>query len=101
MSVESADDRAAFIADFGVAITWAGAPATFLGIFERPSIMVEGLSEMTVIDRDASLLCLEVDLPGAAGEDDAVTVEGESQAYRCQALRPDGTGFVVVDLKRA
>lgn len=101
MTVESADDRAAFIADFGVPVTWAGAATTFLGIFDRPSIMVEGLSEMTVIDRDASLLCLEADLPSGAAEDDAVTVEGESQAYRCQALRPDGTGFVVVDLKKA
>lgn len=101
MTVESANDRAVFIADFGVPVTWAGASETFLGIFDRPSIMVEGLSEMTVIDRDASLLCLEADLPGGAAENDAVTVEGESQAYRCQALRPDGTGFVIVDLKKA
>lgn len=101
MSVESADDRAAFIADFGVPVTWAGAGSTFLGIFDRPSIMVEGLSEMTVIDRDASLLCLEADLPGGAAENDTVAIGGESQAYRCQALRPDGTGFVIVDLKKA
>lgn len=101
MSVEFADDRAAFIADFGVDITWAGSATPFLGIFERPSIMVEGLAEVTMIDRDASLLCLEAGLPGGAGEGDAVTIAGESQAYRCQTLRPDGTGFVVVDLKRA
>lgn len=101
MPIESADDRAAFIVDFGVTVTWAGAGGTFLGIFDRPSIMVEGLSEMTVIDRDASLLCLEADLPDGAGEGDSIAVDGESQAYRCQALRPDGTGFVIVDLKKA
>jgi|GEM_PF-844236 len=101
MTVESADDRAAFIADFGVAVTWAGAGTTFLGIFDRPSMMVEGLADVTVIDRDASLLCLEADLPGDAAENDTVAIDGESQAFRCQALRPDGTGFVVVDLKRA
>lgn len=101
MTVESADDRAAFVADFGVAVTWAGAGETFLGIFERPSIMVEGLAEATIIDRDASLLCLEADLPEGAAEDDTVAIAGESQSYRCQAIRPDGTGFVIVDLKKA
>jgi hypothetical protein len=101
MTVESADDRAAFVADFGVAVTWAGAGMTFLGIFDRPSIMVDGLAAAAIVDRDASLLCLAAGLPQGAAEGDTVTIAGESQAYRCQTLRPDGTGFVVVDLKKA
>ncbi|WP_425065616.1 head-tail joining protein [Reyranella sp.] len=101
MSVESADDRAAFIADFGVDITWAGAPATFLGIFERPAVSTEDGYGAGGTDRVPKLLCLESSLPAGADEDDAVSVAGEAVAYACARILPDGTGFCVVELKAA
>lgn len=103
MSVESAADRAQFLVDFGGPVAWMRGATSWplTGIFERPAIMVEGLSEAAMIDRDASLLVCEADLPSGAAVDDAVTVEGQAQAYACQAIRPDGTGFAVIDLKKA
>lgn len=100
MSLETADDRATFIADFGVTVTWtrAGQPSDFLAIFDRPTLLVDGLAEIGVIDRQASLLCVEATLPAGATEGDPVSIEGEGQAYACRHIRPDGQGFVAVDL---
>jgi hypothetical protein len=103
MAVETEDDRGAYLADFGVGVTWtrASVAQTFLGIFDRPSTMVDGLGEVMAIDRDASLLVIEADLPAGAAEDDPVAVEGESQAFACKNIRRDGQGFAVIDLKKA
>lgn len=102
MTVESAADRATFLADFGVTVTWtrSGTPSPLTGVFDRPSIMVDG-GEAGMIDRDATLLVREADLPSGAVEHDAVAIDGESQSYRCRTIRPDGTGFAVIDLKKA
>lgn len=103
MAIESAADREQFLVDFGVDITWTRASVAqdpVLGIFDRPTIMVDG-SEVMLLDRDASLLCREADLPTGAEEGDPVAIAGESQAYKCRAIRPDGQGFVFVDLKKA
>lgn len=102
MTVESAADRATFLADWGVTVTWSrsGTPSTLTGVFDRPAIVVEG-AEVGLIDGDASLLVREADLPSGAVADDPVTVAGESQAFACLAIRPDGSGFAIVDLKKA
>lgn len=103
MTVESPEDRAQFLLDFGVATTWSrdGVPQeAFLAVFDRPSLLVEQ-AEITLIDRDASLLARESDLPDGAAEGDPIAVAGESQAYKCRNIRPDGSGFAIVDLKKA
>lgn len=102
MTVESAGDRAAFLADFGVAVTWTrgAAPSTFAAIFERPTQIVDDGS-VSVIDRVASLVCSEADLPTGAAIDDAVSVAGESVTFKCQAIKPDGSGMAIVGLKKA
>lgn len=104
MTVETDGDRAAFLADFGVSVTWTRdgvAQTPFLAIFSRPTRRVEGLSEIDMLDREAFLHGPAVSLPAGALEDDPVAIEGESQAYACRSIRPDGTGWCVVDLKRA
>ena len=105
MPVESADDRAAMLVDFGATVSWtrgAGGPVTtFTAIFDRPSLDVPG-QEVALVDRNPALLCREADLPSGAAEDDAVSVVdelGASHSLRCKLIRPDGTGFAVVDLK--
>lgn len=100
MSLETADDRAAFIADFGVTVTWtrAGAPSEFLAVFDRPTRQVDGLVEIALLDRQASLICVDAALPVGAMQGDAVSIEGEGQAYACKSIRPDGQGFATVDL---
>lgn len=102
MTVESAADRAAFLADFGVVVTWtrSGTPSTLTAIFDRPAILVDA-GEQTLIDRDASLICREADLPSGAAEGDPIAVAGETVTFLCQAIRPDGQGMASVDLRRA
>jgi hypothetical protein len=106
MTVESASDRAAFLADFGVTVTWTrsagGSASTLTAIFERPSDLVDGQAEVELLDRHSTLLCREADLPSGAAEDDPVSVVdelGSTHSLRCRLIRPDGTGFAVVDLK--
>lgn len=103
MYLESPSDRTAFIDDFGMTVTWsrAGEPSDFLAIFDRPTRQVEGLAEIGVLDRQASLLCVEATLPAGATQGDPVSIEGESQAYTCRSIRPDGQGFAAVDLAAA
>lgn len=100
MSLESAADRTAFIDDLGVTVTWSrgGDTSDFLAIFDRPTRQVDGLAETGVLDRQASLLCVEASLPAGATQGDPVSIEGEGQAYACRAIRPDGQGFAAVDL---
>lgn len=102
MTVESAADRAAFLADFGVTVTWTrgAAPSTLTAIFDRPAILVDA-GEQTLIDRDASLICREADLPSGADAGDPIAVAGEVGSFLCQAIRPDGQGMAMVDLRKA
>ena len=99
MTVESAADRAVFIADFGATVTWRA--ATFLAIFDRPTSMVPGLSEVDLVSRDPSIVLVATDLPSGAAEDDAVTITDDfgTTSLRCKTIRPDGAGMVLVDLK--
>lgn len=103
MTVESAADRAAFLDDFGVAITWTrgATPSTLTAIFDRPTLLADGMGDQVLIDRDATLLCREADLPSGAIEGDAIAVAGEAVSFLCQAIRPDGQGMAAVDLRRA
>lgn len=104
MSIEDAADRAIFVDpdDFGAAITWTrgATPSTFNAIFSRPTLLVDA-GEQTLIDRDASLICREADLPTGAIEGDAIAVAGETVSFLCQAIRPDGQGMATIDLRRA
>lgn len=100
MSVETTADRASFIADFGAAVTWRA--SSFRAIFDRPTTMLPGLSQADIVDRMPTLCFPAENLPAGADEDDAVTVVDEfavTHAFRCKLIRPDGTGFIVVDLK--
>lgn len=99
MTVETAYDRAAFLIDFGVEVTWR--EVSFPAIFDHPTTMVPGLSEVDLVDRGPVISFPEATLPLGAVEDDAITVVDDfgTHSFRCKTIRPDGTGFVVVDLK--
>lgn len=104
MAVETELDRASFILDFGAAVTWtrgAVVQPAFLAIFDRPTAMIAGLSEVDLIDRHPTITLVEADLPAGATEDDPVSILDEfgAHTYRCKTIRPDGSGFCVVDLK--
>ncbi len=107
MSVESSEDRLAFVQDFGDEVTWtrAGVPQpAFLAIFNRPSTFVQHDVGAETLNRAATLWCPLSSIPAGAVEDDPVaiseTIEGDVESFACSAIRPDGTGWCVVDLKR-
>lgn len=103
MTVESAADRAAFLADFGVPVVWGQhgvVVATFTALFDRPTVLSDGPSEAGMLDRASSLLVRESDLPAGAAEDDAVVVDDDTIGFACRTVQPDGAGMCIVDLKR-
>lgn len=104
MAVESANDRAAFVAtdDFGVAVTWtrSGTPSTFSAIFSRPSVDGDG-GDPSLIDRGPMLVCREADLPSGAAADDPVAVAGQPATFLCKTIRATGDGMASISLRVA
>ena len=104
MPVETDEDRAGFVDpdEFGVAVTWTRsgvAQTPFNAIFNRPTIVYGDDGSAAATERKATLFCREMDIPAGAAEDDPVAVGGETTSYVCGVLRPDGTGFCLVELK--
>lgn len=103
MTVESAADRAAFLADFGVPVEWAQhgvVIATFTAVFDRPAVLSDGPAEVGMLDRVPTLCLREADLPADPAEDDPVIIDGDTIGFACRHVRPDGAGMCIVDLKR-
>lgn len=87
--------------DVPVAYTHAAATTDVLGIFEAPSMLVQGLSDgADIVSADASFSCAEADLPAGYGEGDTLVRRGTT--YAVKAPMPDGHGMVRLPLfKRA
>ena len=104
MPIEDDDDRAVFFDpdEFGVSVVWQPPGSAFTGLFSRPSVMtaVDG-DAPALVDRMATVLCRESDLPAGAGEGDPVSIGPEAAAYLCRSIKPDGTGLVSITLQRA
>jgi hypothetical protein len=102
VSVESAADRAAFLADFGVPVDWTvGATTTsdILVLFDNGAVPAESLEGLGVITKRATITLPEADMPsGAGGESDVIAIGAAT--YRPKNPMPDGTGFMVVTLEK-
>jgi hypothetical protein len=102
MSVESADDRATFLADFGTEVTWtlaAGGASTLTGIIEDAAMLAQGIVETGYVTAGPSLLCRTADIPTGGAQGDALTIDAVS--WKAVSLMADGTGFTRVTLERA
>lgn len=101
MSVESAADRLAFLADFGVSASWTvGVTSTTLtGILHAGTVRIAADDGADVLNIRASLQVRSADVPGGAGEGDAVSLS--AVAYTVKSIEPDGTGMTVVLLEQA
>lgn len=90
MAVESADDRAIFLAvdDFGVAATIGG--ATVNGIFDNDFIEVETGAGVGVALQQPRFTCRTADVSGVV-EGTSATISGVS--YTVRIVQPDGTGM--------
>lgn len=102
MTVETAADRASLLTDFGVEVTWqvgVATPATLTAIFDSGTVRQEFADTVSALNRRATIICREADLPsGAGGTSDQITVDGND--YTLKALEPDGTGMTVAVLER-
>lgn len=104
MAVESAGDRRAFLADFGVTVTYtrvAGGVSTVLGIFDTPTDDIYGSNAAGMIRQLPRVVVASTDVPAGAAAGDTVAVAGDSRSFRVVGIYPDGTGFSRIDLEAA
>lgn len=66
---------------------------------EMPSITIDGVAEVQLVDADASASFAEADLPAGYGEGDTVVIRGT--AYRTKVPMRDGRGMVRIHLRKA
>lgn len=94
MAVETADDRAAMLADFGVVASWSG--ASFNGIFDNAYEAVDAGGSIPFALVRPRFYCRSADVSGAV-EGDAIVVDGLN--YIIRVVMPDGTGFTEMELE--
>lgn len=99
MSVESAADRAALLADFGVSVSWTvgATTSTVTAIFDHGTIP-QGFDAAAGRNRRATLTLREADLPvGAGTKTDRLSAGGKT--WLPKSVEPDGTGMAVVTME--
>lgn len=99
MSVETAADRAHFLADFGVSVVYdaAGGPETITGILDAAFVAAGEIGSTSIATHEATLTVRAEDLPDGAAPGDTAMVDGT--AYRVREIQPDGTGMAFVLLE--
>ena len=93
MSVETAADRTAMLADYGSTVTKADA-STFVAIFDNDFLAVD-LDESEVESTEPTLLARTADVSGLA-HGDSLTIS--STSYTVRGIQPDGTGMTQIML---
>lgn len=99
--IETADDRAGFVADFGISASWTVGAVTsaVAGLFHNGSVRL-GLDDgPDVLNRRASLSLPAASVPASAGEGDVVVIDGVN--YQVKSIERDGTGWCVVRLEES
>jgi len=93
MSVETAADRTAMLADYGSTVTKADA-STFVAIFDNDFLAVD-VDESEVESTEPTLLARTADVSGLA-HGDSLTISAVS--YTVRGIQPDGTGMTQIML---
>jgi len=93
MSVETAADRSAMLADYGTTVTKTDA-STFTAIFDNDFLAVD-LDESEVESTEPTLLARTADVSGLA-HGDSLTISAVS--YTVRGIQPDGTGMTQIML---
>lgn len=105
MSIESAADRLAMLADFGGDVRWTvGAAVTELvGLLHKGSVRMEMDEGPDVLNARATLQCRTSDVPAGAGQGNALVftdpLTEADESYRVKSIEPDGTGMTTVLLE--
>jgi len=93
MSVETAANRTALLADYGTTVTKADA-STFVAIFDNDFLAVD-VDESEVESTEPTLLARTADVSGLA-HGDSLTISAVS--YTVRGIQPDGTGMTQIML---
>ena len=93
MSVETAADQTALLADYGTTVTKADA-SEFTAIFDNDFLAVD-LDESEVESTEPTLLARTADVSGLA-HGDSLTISPVS--YTVRGIQPDGTGMTQIML---
>jgi len=101
--LEDEATRAAFMdaGAFGLAASYTpagGQPQPITGVFTAPHAVRAQGDGPGVATVAPSLVVFAADMPQAAAQGDAVTINAIS--YRVRGLEPDGSGLVRIDLER-
>jgi len=93
MSVETAADRTAMLADYGSTVTKADA-STFVAIFDNDFLAVD-VDESEVESSEPTLLARTADVSSLT-HGDTLTISAVS--YTVRGIQPDGTGMTQIML---
>lgn len=99
MPVETADDRAAFVTDFGVVATYTpsgGSPSAIIVIFDNEFIPVDTGASVSFAMQQPKVLVVSSDVPNVA-EGDALAIDGTT--YIIRIVMSDGTGMTELMLE--
>lgn len=100
MPVETADDRALLLADFGVSATFTpagGTGAAVTGIVDNDYEAVDAGGSVSFAVTRPRFVCRTADISGAA-EGDALAIDGVT--YTIRVVMPDGTGMTELMLEK-
>ena len=100
MPVETAADRAAMLADFGVSITYTvqgGSAATITGIFDNQYVEVDSGGEVGFAVQQPRLTVRTADVPNCTEGDTFVV---NSVTYLSRIVQDDGTGITLIALEK-
>lgn len=99
MAVETADERAIFLADFGVACSYTpsgGTASDITVIFDNEFIDVDTTGTVTFAMQQPKVLCRDGEVSNIA-EGDQMVIAGVT--YIVRVVMPDGTGMTEVMLE--
>ena len=99
MAVETADDRASFVADFGVSATYTpagGVSSAITVIFDNEFIPVDTGASVSFAMQQPKALAITADVLSAA-EGDTLAINGIT--YTIRIVMPDGTGMTELMLE--
>ena len=94
MAVESADDRAILLNDFGIAVEYNG--NDFIAIFDNDYEAVDGLGTVPVALLRPRILCRSADV-SSVSIGDTLTIENAD--YKAVVIMDDGTGMTEMMLE--
>jgi len=96
MSVESAADRAAMLADWGEAVSWTVGAVTssITAIYDNGTVRNDMEFAPGALNARGTLTLREQDLPVGGIKGDAITVRGA--ALKVKSIERDGMGMVLV-----